>query len=294
MTIKQLAYFLEVAKTASFTSAAENMYISQSSLSKQIKALEDEIGMQLLSRTTRSVELTPAGAACSRYAGEMLRSYEQMMDAVSSLRSVRHGSLHVTMIPAASSYGVPENVMDFCLTYPEIETVVEEQDPSVALKMLFSRRADACIMRSCLLNDKRCRAIPLISDELVMITSVHHPFAKQREISLREAENEQFYLLSEQTHLYGYCVKLCQTTGFTPYVAKQAFRLNTIQNLVSANMGVSLIMKQVALQAQDSSLQIVPLREHPVVDLSVVVKAEDHSDTVRLFINFMRECYGTQ
>ena len=61
LTIKQLSYFLELVKTGSFTITAENMYISQSSLSKQIKALEDELGLPLFNRTTRRLELTAAG-----------------------------------------------------------------------------------------------------------------------------------------------------------------------------------------------------------------------------------------
>ncbi len=291
LTIKQLSYFLELVKTGSFTITAENMYISQSSLSKQIKALEDELGLPLFNRTTRRLELTAAGDACLRYATEIVRAHNQMLNTVSAFQESLQGFLRITLIPAAADYGILDRIMEFRQLYREIDLMVEEQDPAQAVKQLQHRKTDLCIMRGCLLNDRRYRIAPLVLDELVLITSVDHPFAKRSEIRLAEAAHEHFYLLSEQTHLYNYCIDLCRKAGFTPRVTKQSLRLNTIQNFVSANLGVSLVMKQVARQMNNDKLQIIPLQEHPTTDLSVVVEAGNYTEIVRLFLHYLQEYY---
>ncbi len=292
MTIKQLEYLIELAQTKNFTNASDKLYISQSSLSKQIRALETEVGVQLLSRSTRTVELTSAGKAFAQYAREITHTYNLMMNAMRVYKKFDQETLRISIIPVASSYGILENIVEFRNFYPEIETIMEEQDPVIAMKNLLSRKVDACILRNCLLSDERCRMVPLITDEMVLVVSAAHPLASRESISLSEAANNVFFFMNRQTGLFQYCMNLCEEAGFTPNVSKQFLRLNTIQTLIESNAGVSLIMRQVAENLHNEKLRIIRLAEQPLVDLSIVTRKENYSDAIVLFSNFLQKQYS--
>ena len=292
MTIKQLEYLIELARTKNFTNASDKLYISQSSLSKQIRALESEVGVQLLSRSTRTVDLTSAGEEFVQYAKEITHTYNLMMNAMQAYGKSSQETLRISIIPVASSYGILENITEFRRFYPEIEIIMDEQDPVIAMKNLLSRKVDACILRNCLLSDDRCRMIPLITDEMVLIASAEHPLANRQSISLSEAADNVFFFMNRQTGLFQYCMNLCEEAGFTPNVSKQFLRLNTIQTLVENNAGVSLIMRQVAEKMHSEKLRIIRLTEPSFVDLSIVTRKENYSDAIVLFSNFLQKQYG--
>ncbi len=294
MTIKQLEYLIELAQTKNFTNASDKLYISQSSLSKQIRALETEVGVQLLARSTRNVELTSAGEEFVQYAKEIAHTYNLMMNAMQAYGKSSQETLRISIIPVASSYGILENITEFRRFYPEIEIIMEEQDPVIAMKNLLSRKVDACILRNCLLSDDRCRMIPLITDEMVLIASAKHPLANRQSISLSEAADNVFFFMNRQTGLFQYCMNLCEEAGFTPNVSKQFLRLNTIQTLVENNAGVSLIMQQVAEKMRSEKLRIIRLTEPALVDLSIVTRKENYSDAIVLFSNFLQKQYRKQ
>lgn len=294
MTIKQLEYLIELARTKNFTNASDKLYISQSSLSKQIRALESEVGVQLLSRSTRTVDLTSAGEEFVQYAKEIAHTYNLMMNAMQAYGKSSQETLRISIIPVASSYGILENITEFRRFYPEIEIIMEEQDPVIAMKNLLSRKVDACILRNCLLSDDRCRMIPLITDEMVLIASAEHPLANRQSISLSEAADNVFFFMNRQTGLFQYCMNLCEEAGFTPNVSKQFLRLNTIQTLVENNAGVSLIMRQVAEKMHSEKLRIIRLTEPALVDLSIVTRKENYSDAIVLFSNFLQKQYRKQ
>lgn len=293
MTIKQLQYFIELDRDSNFLTASENMYISQSSLSKQIKSLESEIGVELLTRNTRNMQLTVAGTKFKKYALHILQLYDDMMDEMRYYTDKEQTKLRISVIPVASDYGLIEHILAYRKLYPEFDVIVEEQDPTSAFKLLLNKKIDLCIMRSCFITDERCQAIPLVMDEIVMITSSKHPFAQQKEISLSDAANEYYFFLGPATGLHNYCVRLCNAAGFNPMFTEQIFRLSTIQNMVANNQGVSLVMSQVAKSCKNENIKIITLKEHPKMDLSIVIRNEGLSGAAQQFIDFMCKRFNT-
>lgn len=277
MTFDQLKCFAAIEQTGSFSEAAEYLYTAQSTVSKQIKALERELGFSLFQRTTRRVSITGAGKLFSSYVQRILREYDAMQQETRKLVGKKNESIRILSIPVLAQYGLLEAFDEFTSLYPHIQLHIEERDTNVVVQELMKGTADLAIMRSFhpqIQHMHQLRTIPIVWDELCLLVHQQHPLAGREEVSLRELSNETFYLLSSHTGICKYCIAECSKAGFVPYIQQNELSRYTLQEIVGAQRGISLMARKVAESIQTPNIRTVSLKEHPQLDISFVVRED--------------------
>ena len=293
MTIEQLQYFMAIVKYKNFSTAAEECYISQSSLSKQIKALEQELGgVELFDRNTKKLDITYAGKEFYISAEKILMEYHKMMNTMKKYTEGHTEVLNIGTIPVMNHYGLTDIFFQFQEYYSNIRLHIVEANSVPIIEEFTKGKIDIAFLRDNYLPVGDYTIYPLVDDVLVLVTNYSHWLAKFDEIDLKEAENEKFLFLGNNTGMYESCRKACVKAGFVPREQVLDVRSSTIKNLVANGQGVSLMMYQSIKYMNDSRIKIIRLREPSIINLSLIVRNGTITDAVSTFIEFVTDSFG--
>lgn len=292
MRLERLKFFLTVAETGSFSEAAERLYTTQSAVSKQVIALEKELGVSLFDRSRRRVVLTEAGQIVLSYARSITESCNNMLSVVQAYRRSAGGILSVASIPVMGQYGITELVGRFRKSHPGITMSVGELESSEILTALEQGRYEMAFMRAEQLPDSGYECLPLTHDALAALLPESHPLAGEKQISLSLLKDEPFLLLNEGTLLHKMCVDACQRCGFIPRTAYTGTRNENIAELVAMGMGVSLVMEKFFLHLRPAGVRCIPLEEH-ITSTIALVRLQKHrpTDAACLFWAYIRDTH---
>ncbi|MBP2651899.1 MAG: LysR family transcriptional regulator [Firmicutes bacterium] len=288
MDIEQLKYFLTVSQYHNMTVAADHLYISQSSLSKHILQLEDEIGLKLFDRDGRTLRLNSAGHEFINFAEDIIVKYSAMMSKMQQYRRTSEGYLTLGSIPIMSQYDIHRAIATFTKQYPDIMIRTFEENGGHILKMLDDEQLDLAILRTATLSSNSYKVIPLANDEMVLVANKTHPLATKRPFPLKEAAKESFIMLDSGPGLYDLCLSACAKAGFSPSVRYHHTRIETIIGFVAENIGVSLLMKKVVSFFRHPDIVCIELQE-PVSSTVALVfpHGKKLSPSANLFRNFL-------
>jgi DNA-binding transcriptional LysR family regulator len=292
MTFEQLDCFLAVVKYMNFSVAAEETCVSQSTLSKQIKALETELGRKLFERSTRHISITKAGTEFFTYASRIMNEYNRMCNAFLKQEKAAAQNLKIVSIPVLDRYSLLDMIRSFKSKRPNTDVEVYENDSEKIINTLINREADMFILRSRHLPEGEYEILPLLRDDLVIITNKNHPLAGKKSISLKEVENEDFVLLGKETGMFNTCLEECGKVGFMPKVNYSDLRVSTLLKMVQVGEGISMLMKQVASGIADVDISIIELEEHPTLDICLVYPKRGSKKICREFADFAKKFYG--
>ncbi len=288
MDITQLKYFLTIAKYQHVTLAADQLCISQSSLSKHIRQLEDGLGLKLFDRASRTIRLTSAGQEFLLFAEEIVAKHELMLLKMQQYRQPQEGRLIIGSIPIMSQYGFHRAIHAFEQQYPDIAIQIFEEKGEQIVKMLDDELIELAIVRTTTLKTNAYKTMPLAEDELVLVTSKDHPLAHKGPLSLKEAANETFVFLDSGIGLYDQCLSVCARAGFNPLIRYQHTRIETIIGFVTEKIGVSLLMKKVIAFFNHPDIALVELQEPAVSTVALVFPhGRKLSPNANLFRNFL-------
>jgi DNA-binding transcriptional LysR family regulator len=287
MEIRQIHYFLSIARTGSFTAAADELFVSQSSLSKQIIALERELGVQLFDRSKRKVTLTEAGKAFRTHAVKMDQAHTTM---VADLEGYRPGAetLSITAIPVIDHYGIPKYIAAFREAYPAIRLTLEKREAVEIASDLGAHRCDLAFTRANCLNRDRHAWIKVFPDRLIVVVSIDHRLASRPVVSLQDLKDETFVVLDRYTAVDQILEDVCRGAGFEPRTMHSSLRGESIVAGVAANMGVGLMMERVFDYYKDPG--VVALELVPVIETWLVLahtKGRALSGPARAFVEFI-------
>jgi LysR family hydrogen peroxide-inducible transcriptional activator len=203
MEIRQLRYFCAVVRTGSFTRAADELGVTQPSLSQQIRALEKQIGNPLFERLGRSIRLTASGEALRQPALDILQRVADVHSALASLQQGVHGTLRVGVIPTVMPYLIAPRIGEFAGQFPEIQLRISEDKTAQLIEQLQSGDLDLAVSGLPVRNpDMICSE--LSRDPLVLAVSESHRFAREDLIDLRDLHNERLLLLEATV-----CATMC-------------------------------------------------------------------------------------
>lgn len=288
MEMKQVKYFLTVAELGSFSAAADNLYISQSSLSKQIMALEKEFGFALFDRSKRNIVLTEAGSTFRKYARRLNDDYEEMLDNLKQYK--RAPSLSIVAIPVIAQYGITSYIAQFQSAYPNIQLVLEEREAAVILPALNNHQFDLAFIRDNYLNVEQYQLLEVDRDKFMVTLSVRHPLASRTSISLSELANENFIMFDKGTVVHELAVDACRKAGFEPRIFYASLRVESILGLVASQSGVALIMEKIFQYHKHPDVIAIPLTE--LIESKIVLaypKDKKLSIPARNFWEFIRD-----
>ena len=295
MQVNRLKYFIAVAKHGNFSAAAEELYTTQSAVSKQIMALERELEVTLFDRTHRRVVLTEYGEIVLRYAERVLSEFDEMLVQLKKVHRQEGGRLSIASIPVMRQYGITELVGSFRRDNTDIIMSVGEMEGNEILAAMESGEYDMAFLRLEQMADPSYESIPLAGDELTVLLPEGHKLAGQSELSLIQLKDEPFLLLNEGTLLRGLCVDACRRSGFVPMVAYSGTRNENIAELVAMGMGVSLVMEKFYCHLKPEGVRCIPLKERIVSTIGLVrAKKNVHSEASDRFWNYVKSVSETE
>ncbi len=289
MEIKQIQYFLAITETGSFSAAADNLFISQSSLSKQVIALEKSLDIQLFDRSKRKVSLTEAGKVFEKHAQTFNELYKSMLVEIGEFRKTSP-EISIAAIPVIAQYGITTYIAKFRAAYPDINLVLEEREASTVLPALLQNKYDLAFVRDYGVDTTQFSILEVVTDKLIIAVSKNHPLANRETLSLSELTNENFIMFNKGTLVYELALNACRSAGFEPRVFYSTLRGASIIGLVASNSGVALMMEKVLNYYRRPDVIAIPLTETFASTIVITyLKEKKLSKSAKMFIRFMEK-----
>ena len=296
MLVIWLKFFLAVSDTLSFSKASEELYVSQSTLSKNIRALEEELGVTLFERTTRNVRLSKAGVDLIPYAKQIVDTYKGMTGALGQYKKTDSNIVRLITFPVMHLYGLSTLLAAYRKRHPSIKLQISEADMNLTMKKLILNDFDIGLVRDvCLQDVSNYKIHHVLDDEIVLICDINHRFARKGSIPLSELTSEPIVCLN--TGIAEYQKALAPfgyDTLFDSNISATVTTSQALQQLVSRQFGISLISKSVAnymnqLYSSLYKIAIVPLNEHPPFSLCITTPKGPVSKACKELIEFLQQ-----
>jgi len=244
--LHQLRYFVTVVGEGTFTRAAERLYITQPSLSEQIRKLEAELGTPLFERLGRSLRLTSAGEAFLPHAERVLLEAEEARRRVQEVQGLRRGRLGLGSLPGPAMRLVPRFLAEFHRRYPGVDVTLHEEDSGIRLEDAVHRgELDLAIVR---LPGRRSDLDGrlLIREPMVAVAPAEPVLAGRREVRLAELAGQPFVALRRGHELRELLEEVCRGAGFRPRVVLETDHAGTAVALASCGFGVTVLPRTAA------------------------------------------------
>ncbi len=285
MELRQLRYFVAVAEELHFRRAAARLHISQPPLSQQIAALERELGCELLARTRRRVELTPAGEAFLRDARATLAELDVASARARAIAEGRAGVLRINFVGSALLSIVPATVQRFRAARPGVELELHERSTVEQLRALEAGTADVGLVRPPIDSGAGLRTEIVMRERTIAALPADHELTGLRRIPLRRLAAEPLVLFprSQAPGYHDLLTGRLAATGTSPRIVQYAPEMLTIIGLVAAGIGVSPVPASVAHLALDGVVYR-PLAGAPDTELVAVTREDSESPLVRAFV----------
>ena len=282
MDFDQIRCFVAVVREPTFMDAAAALHITQSSLSKQIRKLENEISLSLFDRSRRKASLTPAGQVFYKEALDLLSQYDHMLEAMSAIRDVPSQTIRIGALPILTQYDLTHSLKGF---KGDGRIMLDEREEQELLDGIEHGTYDMIIARDHLVRDGSFETYVLARDDLVVILPSGHPLAKAPSLSMETVAREPLILMKAYTSIYHLCMESFARQGLEPNILRTA-RLETIISAVAEGEGLSLIPKSnLGLFRHDG---ITAAALCPLIPLNVVLAKKKNSRTSRAQAEFLQ------
>ncbi|KPN95646.1 LysR family transcriptional regulator [Lysinibacillus sp. ZYM-1] len=258
MELRDLKAFMAVVEHGSFTKAANESFVSQPSLSKSIKKLEDTLHVELLNRSTRNVELTDAGSIVFKQGQKIMRSVQDLHILLDDLLNIKTGSIKLGIPPLIGTLFFPKIAREFHQQYPEVHLDLVERGAKMVGTLVENGDVDMGIV-VLPTDEKKFSVQPFVEDQFYVFMNELHPFAQFNEIELQDLKNETFIIFAEEFTLHDYVIKSCKSVGFSPNIGYKSSQWDLIVELVSSNLGVTLLPYSIAAKQTNNNVKIIPL-----------------------------------
>ena len=290
MTLNQLRYFQAVARLQNFRAAAEELYISQPSLpslSRSIDSLEDELGVVLFERAGRGIALTGSGRLFLEYTSRILEECDIAVYKMKEI-STTGGRIDIGYVFPLANYYIPHMVRSF-LGIPGNEHVTfgfTQNRTSSIIREIKNGKLDVgfCAYSE---NEEELEFVPIIKQEMVIITSNEHPLAEKEKLSINELSRYPVIGYDRVSALGGFTNRLYRSLGIKPDIVCECSDENSIQALVREQFGIALVAKVDILN--DKYLKIHSVSDADLIHYVNIVWQKNHylMPATKRFIDFM-------
>ncbi len=240
MNLRDLKYLVALAEHKHFGRAAAACFISQPTLSTQIKKLEDELGVSLVERAPRHVMLTPAGREAAERARRIIADVEEMREAARRSQNPEAGTVRLGIFPTLGPYLLPHVVSRVRERFQQLELLLIEEKTEVILRQLRDGKLDAGIL-ALPLHDDQLHIEFLFEEPFMLAVPQAHPLASSKPLTMRDLANESLLLLEDGHCLRDQALDVCHLAGAGEKTGFRATSLETLRQMVAANVGITLL-----------------------------------------------------
>ena len=259
MNLRDLRYLIALAELRHFGKAAEACFVSQPTLSTQIRKLEEELGVVLVERAPRKLMLTAAGQDVVLRARRIVAEVEQMKECARRSRDPEAGSLRLGVFPTLGPYLLPHVVPQLRERFPQLELLLVEEKSDVLLARLREGKLDATLL-ALPLHDDQLHAEWLFDEPFVLAAPRQHALASRTSLAMAELSDETLLLLEDGHCLREQALDVCRLSGAQERTGFRATSLETLRQMVAAGVGVTLL-PALSLHApivQPDNIRLVP------------------------------------
>ena len=257
MNLRDLQYLVALAEHRHFGRAAEASFVSQPTLSTQIRKLEDELGVALVERTPRKVLLTETGGEIARRARGVLSQIDEIKSIAQRTRDPESGTIRLGIFPTLGPYLLPHVIPQLRNRFPRLELLLREEKTEQVLHMLREGTLDAGIL-ALPVHDDSLHVEFLFEEPFVLAVPSGHALAGRGSLRMDDLSEQNLLLLEDGHCLRDQALEVCHLAGAGEKTGFRATSLETLRQMVSANVGITLL-PALAVQA--------PVAQSPNVDL---------------------------
>lgn len=258
MNFRDLEYLIALEELKHFRKAADKCFVSQPTLSGQIKKLEEELNVQLMERSSRKVIFTPAGLDIVAKAKTILLEAKSLKEIAKSHNEPMRGTLHIGLIPTVAPYLLPVIIPIIKQTLPNLELYLHENQTHILLKQLEEGELD-CLLLALLPGMEKFKKLDLYDEPLELALSDKHPWANKKTIDLRKLNGEHVLMLADGHCLRDQALGFCFTAGAIEDNSFKATSLETLRHMISAENGLTLLPQlSIPLNRHQSGVRYVP------------------------------------
>jgi DNA-binding transcriptional LysR family regulator len=290
MELRDIKSFIGVADHKSFTKAAEHSYLSQPSLSKAVKKLEDELHVELFDRSTRYLHLTDAGQIVYIQGKKALAALTELTTLLDELTDAEVGEIKMGIPPLIGTLFFPNIARLFHDQYPNVTLELIEMGAKVIEQLVKDDQIDVGLI-VLPVDETVFNIYPFITDDFVLCTHQGHPLARKRSVSLSQLKDEKFIVFSEHFSLHDHIINACKEAGFTPSISYESSQWDLILELVASKLGIALLPNSIFEKQNNPSIKTIPLQAPSLLwKLGVITKKESyHSFALRKLLEIIKK-----
>jgi Transcriptional regulator len=294
ITLQQMEAVISLVEERSFSRAAKRMLLTQPALTKNIKNVEDSLGVMVVNRSNAGISLTPEGKILYYYAQRMVKLRDEVKTKIIKLHENTGGNIYIGASTIPATYILPRALSGFKKQYPDIRIYIKPADSEEAMNMVLDNEVEiGCIGKKPL--NKKLMEEPLWKDRLILAVPKLHPWRKKKSITLPELLNEPFVIRekgSATRELFESCLKESKSIILSQLnICGELGSSEAIKEAVIADMGVSVI----SIHAVERELSQGLLFEVPIQGCSmernfylIYKRKFDFRPFHKTFINFIK------
>lgn len=291
MNLRTVRAFVEVVRQGGFSQAAEVVSLTQSTVSKAVKTLEEELGVPLFNRIGHRSELTAAGEIAYRRALVLLAERSDLLAEIDDLRGLRRGTLRLGLPPVGCGVLFAAMFATYRSRYPNIDIELIEYGSKRLRECLEAGEVDLAALL--LPVDDAFEHQAVRKEPLVVVMPVDHPLARRTRVDFTALADSPFILFELGFALNAIIMAACEKKGVVPRVTARSGQIDFIVDLVSAGLGVAFLPRMLAHKHQHPGIVLVPLDEpHTDWHISLAWRASAHlPPAARAWLDLAKEMH---
>ena len=288
MEIKQMKYFVEVVKNGGMTRASKHLYIAQSTISKNIKSIEDEFNVTLFDRRKKHIILTDIGQIFYDKCVEALAILDDLSLEMDDVTNIERGHIRLGVSAIMDVRLFTESLNQFHNMYPNVTYEVVEGGGKAVEFYLNNDEIDVGIT-TLPVDDDIYHAVPLYKEKLMLVVDKNSKYAKQSSVYLGDLKNERFIMFHDDYYIKDQIIESCRKVGFHPKVVAKMAQITFIENMILDGIGVSILPESIVsiLNKDITGIEITGADVN--WNLGIIWKKESYINYVtREWINFLK------
>lgn len=291
MDFRQLKYFIAVAEEGHIGRAARKLHISQPPLTRQIKQIEEELGVTLFLRTPKGMELTPVGNIFLEEANNIKLLFEKATERTLQAAQGKLGRLDVAIFGSGILDAIPKILLSFKENYPDVRVVLHQMSKGEQIEALQQRRINVGFNRLLVpLPDIRSEVV--LRERLLLAINEKHPLAREKSIPFRALADHPLILFpsSGRPNFIDKVIAICNEMGFFPKISQEVGDAVSGVALVAGGFGICLVPQSLTVLTLPGVVfrPIRDLQKNWSVDLSCIYRADDQSPILTAFLTTVR------
>lgn len=294
--LRQLEYFVQVARLQHVTKAAEELHVAQSAVSRQIHRLEEELGIRLFMQRGRNVQLTPVGQLFLRRAEAILGDLDRAVMEIHEFLDPEVGEIRLGFPHSLGIHLVPQVVAAFRKIHPNVKFRFRQGMYPSLIRDVVDAEVDLAFISPFPENNEQVTGEVVLTESLFAILPTSHPLANKESINLSELKDETFVLFGNGYSLRPIVWDACKEAGFTPKIGFEGEESGTIRGLVAAGMGVSLLPEMAMYETSSMMPAVVKISEPQVTRTVGLIhrSSEKLPLVVQIFHSFLIDFFNNE